>query len=144
MNVARTTLLVLAGAFLILLPIQFAVAGYGIFSGDYDAHEVLGGLVLHALVLLMVIAALAGRLWERAGWAFLMFVVIFVQIALVSIGRDAGHAWVSGLHPFLAFCYWPFTYFLIWQPVRGMTPTQHRAQRVERPRAPGGPTVAAG
>ena len=36
----------------------------------------------------------------------------------VEIGRDAGSPWISGLHPLLAFSYWPYAYFLIWRPLR--------------------------
>lgn len=112
----------LALAFLVLLPLQFLFAGYGVFSGKYDTHEVFGGAVLHGLTLLMVLTALIARRWRLAGLAFLMFVVIFVQIALVSIGRDNDAPWLSALHPFLAFCYWPYTYFLLWRPARAAAP----------------------
>ncbi len=109
----------LTGLFLVLLPLQFLIAGYGVFSGKFDAHEAFGAGLLHGLMLLMVIAAMVARRWRLAGLAFLMFAVVFLQIGLVEIGRDNDAPWVSALHPFLAFCYWPYTYFLLWRPVRG-------------------------
>jgi hypothetical protein len=125
MTVARKTFTFLTGLFLVLLPLQFLFAGYGVFSGKYDTHEMFGGLLLHGLTLLMTIAALVARQWKLAGLAFLMVLVIGLQVALVDIGRDNDAPWISALHPFLAFCYWPYTYFLLWRPVRvdAVTPT---------------------
>lgn len=120
MAFARKTLVFLTGAFLILLPLQFLFAGFGVFSGDYDIHEAYGAGLLHLVVLLMVISALVAREWKFAGLAFAVFVVIFIQISLVEIGRDSSE-WIAAFHPFLAFCYWPFVYFLIWLPLREPT-----------------------
>lgn len=102
-------------AFLVLLPLQFAFAGYGIFSGKYDAHEAFGAGLLHLITLLMFIAALVARRWNLAGLTFIMFAMFFLQIFLVEIGRDNDAPWISGLHPFIAFCYWPYTYFLLYR-----------------------------
>ncbi len=114
MNVARTTFAVLTGLFLLLLPVQFLIAGYGLFGGDLDAHMGFGMMVLHGLMLLMAITAAVARMWKLAGLSLLMFLVVFVQVGLVELDS----AWIAGLHPFIAFCYWPFTYFLLWRPVR--------------------------
>src|SRR4051812_35635814 len=89
-------------AFLVLLPLQFAIAGYGIFSGKFDAHEAFGAGLLHGLVLLALIAALVARRWKLAGITFVLFLLFFLQISLVQIGRDNDAAWISGLHPFIA------------------------------------------
>lgn len=122
MNAARKVFIVLVALFLVLLPLQFLIAGYGVFGGGYDEHEVFGGMVLHGLTALMTIAALLARRWKLAGLAFVMVVVMGLQIGLVEIGRDADQPWISALHPFLAFCYWPYTYFLLWKPVRSEAP----------------------
>lgn len=120
MNVARTIPLALTGLFLILLPLQFLFAGFGIFDNNFDLHEVFGGLVLHAITLLMAIGFAAVRQWRFAALSLAMVIVIFLQIALVSIGQDNGQPWVSALHPFLAFCYWPYAFFMIWEPARAV------------------------
>ena len=108
------------GAFLLLLPAQFLFAGVGVFGGDFEIHMVVGGFLLHlVLPLLALIFVGMGRLgWGRAGWVFLLFVGITLQIGFVEIGRGAGTEWLSALHVFLAFCWWPYAWFLLWRPVR--------------------------
>lgn len=106
----------LTALFLILLPLQFLFAGYGVFSGKYDTHEWFGAGLLHLITILMTITALILKRWRVAGLSFAVVAVIFLQISLVSIGQDNDSAWVSAFHPFLAFCYWPFVYFMIWLP----------------------------
>lgn len=118
MKTTDRILIGLAGLFLVLLPLQFLFAGVGVFGGGFDTHEIFGAGVLHGITLLMTIVALVAKRWKTAGISFALVVVIFLQISLVSIGRDADSAWVSALHPFLAFCYWPYVYFLIWKPLR--------------------------
>lgn len=106
----------LTGAFLVLLPLQFLFAGVGVFGGGFDTHEAFGAGLLHLITILMTILALVLKQWKFAGLSFAVVVTIFLQISLVEIGRDADSPWISALHPFLAFCYWPFVYFLIWLP----------------------------
>lgn len=115
MTVARKIYVVLTALFLVLLPVQFLLVGYGLFGGDLDVHMAFGMTVLHGLMLLMAITAAVARMWKLAGLSLLMFVVVFVQVALTEVDS----AWIAGLHPLIAFLYWPFTYFLLWRPVRG-------------------------
>lgn len=121
MKIADRTLVSLTGLFLVLLPLQFLFAGVGVFGGGFDTHEWFGAGLLHLITILMTIAALARKRWREAGIAFGLVLLIFLQIAMVSIGRDADSAWLAAIHPFMAFCYWPYVYFLIWQPLRGGT-----------------------
>lgn len=121
MTFVRNAFTGLTGAFLVLLPLQFLFAGVGVFGGDFDIHEIFGAGLLHMLTILMTIFALIGRQWKFAGLSFAVVFVIFVQITLVQVGRDAGSPWISAVHPFLAFLYWPFVYFLIWLPWRELT-----------------------
>lgn len=118
MKVPDKILLGLAALFLVLLPLQFLFAGVGIFGGDYGIHEAFGAGLLHLITLLMTFAALAAKRWQLAGYSFGLVVLIFVQIFLVEIGRDAGTPWISAIHPLLAFSYWPYVYFLIFTPLR--------------------------
>lgn len=111
-------LLGLTGLFLVLLPLQFLFAGVGVFGGGFDTHEMFGAGLLHLITILMMIAALVAKRWQAAGLSFGLVVLFFVQIAMVSLGRDAGSPWISAIHPLLAFSYWPYTYFLIWLPTR--------------------------
>lgn len=122
MKVQDKVLLGLTAAFLILLPLQFLFAGVGIFGGGFDTHEMFGAGLLHLITILMMIAALVAKRWQAAAYSFGLVVLFFVQIAMVSVGRDAGSAWISAIHPFLAFSYWPYTYFLIWLPLKSERP----------------------
>ena len=106
----------LTGAFLVLLPLQFLFAGVGIFGGDFGIHEAFGAGLLHLITILMTIFALIGKQWKFAGLSFALVVAIFIQIAMVSLGQDNDSPWISAIHPFLAFLYWPYVYFLIWTP----------------------------
>jgi hypothetical protein len=123
MTFVRNAFTGLTGAFLVLLPLQFLFAGVGVFGGDFGIHEAFGAGLLHLLTILMTIFALIGKKWKYAGLSFAVVVAIFVQISLVEIGRDAGSPWISALHPFMAFLYWPYVYFLIWLPWRAETTT---------------------
>lgn len=118
MQTTDKVLLAFTGLFLVLLPLQFLFAGVGVFGGGFDTHEVFGAGLLHLITILMTIAALVAKRWKLAGISFGLVVLIFVQISMVSIGRDAGSAWLSAFHPFMAFCYWPYVYFLIWLPLK--------------------------
>ncbi len=129
MSIAYRTFRFFVLAFLVLLPLQFLFAGYGVFSGKYGTHEGFGGGLLHLLTLIMFITAAIARRWRLAGMSLLLFVVMTFQIGFVDIGRSADQPWLSALHPFLAFCLWPFTYFLIWR-------------RAEAPAATDAPTAA--
>lgn len=120
MNFVRNAFTGLTAAFLVLLPLQFLFAGVGVFGGDFDLHEAFGAGLLHLITLLMMIFALICKQWKFAGLSFAIVFVIFLQISLVEIGRDADSPWVSAIHPFLAFLYWPFVYFLIWLPWRAV------------------------
>lgn len=121
MKISDRILTGVTAAFLVLLPLQFLFAGVGVFGGGFDTHEWFGAVLLHLITILMTIAALVAKRWKLAGISFGLVVLIFLQISLVSIGRDADSPWISALHPFMAFCYWPYVYFLIWNPLRRET-----------------------
>ncbi len=118
MNVARKIYIALTALFLVLLPVQFLLVGYGLFGGDLEVHMGFGMTVLHGLMLFMAISAAVARRWKLAGLSLLMFLVVFVQVSITEVDS----AWVAALHPFIAFLYWPFTYFLLWRPVRDEAP----------------------
>lgn len=123
MKTTDKVLLGLTGLFLVLLPVQYLMGSAGVFGADFAIHEAFGAGLLHLLTILMMIAALVAKRWNLAGLSFGLVVLFFVQIFLVQIGRDAGSPWISGLHPLLAFSYWPYTYFLIWRPLREEAPS---------------------
>jgi hypothetical protein len=119
MNIARKIFYWLTVLFLVLLPLQFLFAGYGVFSGDFEPHMMFGGMLLHLMVLLMLIVSAIARVgWRNWGFVLLLNGLFFIQIAMVEIGE--GEPWAQALHPFLAFCYWPYVYFLLTRPARNL------------------------
>lgn len=114
MRIGRRAYVIFCWAYLIALPIQIALAGYGVMGGDIEMHENFGYSVLHAFIpLLLLLAALVGRAWSLAGWALALFAILTLQIALPEIGDNLDSNWVQGLHPLLAFLTWPFVYFVL-------------------------------
>jgi Family of unknown function (DUF6220) len=70
---------------------------FGAGQGALDAHRT-AGFTVHALEVLLLVAALAARLPRRdLGLSALLAVIGTVQIALAS-----AHGWTGGLHPLLA------------------------------------------
>lgn len=93
---------VLAYLFLAGAGLQFFLAGLGVFgdgnheSDDYDAHRIVGSL-LTLVALLLLIAALVGRVKVRA--SVTLFVLMIVQNVLAEVGDDASA--LAALHPLL-------------------------------------------
>ena len=90
MTFGRRAYVFLCWAFLTLLPVQFLLAGMGVMGGDLEVHMMFGGMILHIVIpALMLVVALIGRAWSLAGWAFALFALLTLQIAMVGIGREA-------------------------------------------------------
>lgn len=107
---ARKSLVILSWLYIVLLPVQFLLAGAGIMGGDLEAHMGFGVMVLGTLLpLLLLVLALIGRAWNVAGLALVLAVVVHLLPALPS----ADNAWVAGLHPVIALLTWPFAYFVL-------------------------------
>lgn len=120
---------------LLLIIVQFALAGAGVFSamaGNTEGTEALGFHALGALVialvsLLMVAMALIGRLpWRMTGVAAAFFPLLFLQailiIPLLEPNNDLAIAtrvsdkpWVATLHVLNAlFIFWLATEWVEW------------------------------
>lgn len=97
----RTAFTVLAAITLLLVLLQFLSAGMGIFgASDFDFHEAIGG-ALHLPPLLMLIAALVGRLGRFETIASLVLLILIgVQAALPGLRDDAEQ--LAALHPLVA------------------------------------------
>jgi hypothetical protein len=114
-NTARTICLWLTYAFLVLYPIQFFLAGYGIFTGKFDPHVIYGAGIMHLLIVLQLIAGGVGRLgWKWVGWNVLLNVLFVIQGGLPGASSD----WVKAIHPLLAFSFWPYMLLLLLPPVK--------------------------
>ena len=63
MEMARKSFVVLAWLFVLAVAIQFLLAGLGILGGEsIEAHRWWGFVVLHPIPILMLVAAIVGRM----------------------------------------------------------------------------------
>jgi hypothetical protein len=78
--------------------LQFYLAGTALFgAGSFQPHRMLGAL-LTALVILLPVLALVGRLgWPLFGLSLLLVALTILQMALPSLRGVA--PWVAALHP---------------------------------------------
>ena len=92
---------VLAGLWAALVVLQVFFAGLGIFgASSFDTHKEFGN-VLHALTAVILLLAIAGpRTGRDIGMAAALFVLVTIQIGLVS-ARDSAPG-LAALHPVLA------------------------------------------
>jgi len=88
--------MVLGGLTMLLIVLQFFLAGVGIFgAGDIETHRVVGYLItlLAAVLLLLALAGMLGR--QRILFSALLLVLMIVQIALI----ESDEPWVMAFHP---------------------------------------------
>jgi uncharacterized protein DUF6220 len=92
---------VLALLWVALVVVQVFLAGLGIFGAEsFDAHKAFGN-VLHALTAVILLLAIAGpRTGRDIGMAAALFILVTIQIGLVSTRDDAPG--LAAFHPVLA------------------------------------------
>jgi hypothetical protein len=90
--------IVVIGVFLQVYFIASYFSGAG--EGALDAHSFVGGIVVHASELLVLISGLVAfwGIWKWIGWSALLFVLGTVQIFLSPPDDDPASGWVHGLH----------------------------------------------
>lgn len=99
---ARAGADVVAGALAMLMTglafIQFGLAGWGAFGGDFGVHGILGTTIGVTSILLMI-AALIARPSKRITWlSVLLFVLAApVQTVFAAVGFNV-NAWFGALH----------------------------------------------
>jgi hypothetical protein len=98
----RSAYVALAGLMLLLILVQFLLAGFGMWGvTSFEAHEGLGYTALHGIPLIMLIVAAIGRLArDLILRALLLFVLLTVQVALPNLDEDAPG--LTAFHPLLA------------------------------------------
>jgi Family of unknown function (DUF6220) len=81
MDVARKIFVGLAWLFVLAVAIQFLLAGLGVLGGEsIEPHRLWGFLVLHLIPILMLIAAIVGRMGRTVlALTVALFVLVFVQ-----------------------------------------------------------------
>jgi Family of unknown function (DUF6220) len=108
-GVLRSIWAVLIWLFLVMIPIQFYLAGRGAFeyhnralAGREDiwsAHDGFGS-IMGLVVLLALITALAGRLPRQLLiFTGLLFVFMIVQVLLPAFGDNSSTRGIAALHP---------------------------------------------
>lgn len=104
---ARSVWSILVWLVLVMLPIQFYLAGYGAFSfshgtttthdSDWNAHAAFGSII-GLVVILVLISGLLSRLPRQLmGMTVGLFVLMIVQILLAAAGDSAPV--LAALHP---------------------------------------------
>ena len=89
-RLARSAYLGVAWLFVILIPVQFLLAGAGAFSATFSAtmytpHMYLG-LFLHGLTVALIAFALIGSMPRRAlSFGVLQFILLTIQVLLVQL-----------------------------------------------------------
>jgi Family of unknown function (DUF6220) len=95
---ARKVFLVLAWLFVLAVAVQFLLAGLGILGGEsLEPHRQWGFVALHLIPVLMLIAAIVGRMGRRViGTTVGVFVLVFLQPLFAA--PDLDPQWLRSLH----------------------------------------------
>jgi Family of unknown function (DUF6220) len=98
MRWAQVAFQVLAWLFVLGVAIQFFLAGLGVLGGEgIGAHRDWGFITLQLLPILMLIAAVVGRMGRLIiGLTVLLFVLVFIQSIFADPDWDP--QWVRSLH----------------------------------------------
>jgi Family of unknown function (DUF6220) len=97
-STARRIRFGLVALFLVGIPVQFYLAGRGVFgASDYDAHKSVGDL-LHAVTILALIVTFFGA-DMRNGRDIGLGVALFVLMTIQAIIPSFKHPNVGALHP---------------------------------------------
>ncbi len=98
MDVGRKIFVGLAWLFVLAVAIQFFLAGLGVLGGEsVEAHRQWGFIVLHLMPILMLIAAIVGRMGRTVlALTAVLFLLVFVQPLFVDPEFDP--RWLRSLH----------------------------------------------
>ena len=98
MDVARKSFVGLAWLFLLAVAIQFLLAGLGVLGGEtMEAHRQWGFLALHLIPILMLIAAIVGRMGRATiALTVALFLLVFIQPIFTDAQLDP--RWLRSLH----------------------------------------------
>jgi Family of unknown function (DUF6220) len=98
MALARRIYTGLGWLFVLAVAIQFFLAGLGVLGGEsLEAHRQWGFIVMHIIPILMLIAAIVGKLgWRFIGLTILLFVLVFLQPLFSD--EDLDPMWLRSFH----------------------------------------------
>ena len=98
MDVARRLFVGLAWLFVIAVAIQFLLAGLGVLCGDsMEPHRQWGFIVLHLIPILMLIAAIVGRM-GRTVIALTVGLILLVFLQPLFVDPQLHPRWLRALH----------------------------------------------
>ena len=124
MSVARRIFVGLAWMFVLAVAIQFLLAGLGVLGGEsLEAHRQWGFVILHLIPILMLAAAIIGRMGRTViGLTVALFLLVFLQPLFVDPEIDPD--WLRSLHVLNALFIFALGQYLAQRAtrtVRGMT-----------------------
>jgi hypothetical protein len=98
MNVGRTFFVGLAWLFVLAVAIQFLLAGLGVLGGEsMELHRQWGFVVLHLIPIVMLIAAIVGRMGRTViALTIGLIVLVFLQPLFADAQLDP--LWLRSLH----------------------------------------------
>jgi hypothetical protein len=123
MDVARKIFVGLAWLFVLAVAIQFLLAGLGLLGGEsLEPHRQWGFIVLHLIPILMLIAAIVGRMGRTViVLTVVLFLLVFLQPLFVD--PELEPRWLRSLHVLNALFIFALGYHLAQRgtkTVRGM------------------------
>jgi hypothetical protein len=123
MDVARKIFVGLAWLFVLAVAIQFLLAGLGLLGGEsLEPHRQWGFIVLHLIPILMLIAAIVGRMGRTViVLTVVLFLLVFLQPLFVD--PELEPRWLRSLHVLNALFIFALGYHLAQRgtkAVRGM------------------------
>jgi len=73
---------------------------FGAGNGALDAHEAVGGIVVHPAEVLIFLATLAAwwQNWRAVGWSFALALLGTIQVIAVGDVSNPTDGWWHGLH----------------------------------------------
>src|SRR4029450_6068875 len=127
MEVARKIFVGLSWLFVLAVAIQFLLAGLGVLGGEsLEPHRQWGFIVLHLIPILMLIAAIIGRMGRTViVLTVMLFLLVFLQPLFVD--PELHPRWLRSLHVLNALFIFALGYHLA---QRGTWRTGRRAGRV--------------
>jgi Family of unknown function (DUF6220) len=98
MQMARKVFIGLAWLFVFAVAIQFLLAGLGVLGGEsLDPHRQWGFVVLHLIPVLLIIAAVIGRMGRAViGMTFGLLVLVFLQPLFANAELEP--TWLRSVH----------------------------------------------